>query len=60
MRSSKALLILSIMERKIHFRENCLIFLGVWGKAELFWGDLGSEGKILQGSLGFLGIWGDQ
>ena len=29
------------MERKIHFRENWLIFLGIWGEAELIlriWG----------------------
>ena len=25
------------MERKIHFRENWLNFLGIWGEAELIW-----------------------
>ena len=37
------------MERKIHFRENWLIFLEIWGEAEFF-RDLGSKGKILSGS----------
>ena len=35
------------MKRKIHFRENWLIFLGIWGEAGLFFRDLGSKGKIL-------------
>ena len=39
------------MERKL-FRENWLIFWGIWGEAELFFSDLESKGKILLGSRG--------
>ena len=38
------------MERKIHFRENRLIFLGIWREAELISKDLGSKGKCFQGA----------
>ena len=33
------------MERKIDFRENCLIFLGIWGEAELISSILGAKEK---------------
>ena len=34
----------------MHFRENWLIFLGIWGEAEVILKNLGSKGKILSGS----------
>ena len=48
------------MERKIHFRENWLIFLGIWGEAELFLGILGAkENTFREQRKFFSGIWGD-
>ena len=40
------------MERKIHFRENWLIYLGIWGEAEILriWG---AKEKYFQGPEGF-------
>ena len=49
------------MERKIHFRENWLIFLGICGEAELIsriWGAKENTFRELRNFL--LGIWGDQ
>ena len=46
-------IVFKYVNRKIHFRENWLIFLGIWGETELIlrmWG--GSKGKILSGSCG--------
>ena len=37
------------MERKIHFSENWLIILEIWGEAELILRIQGSKGKILSG-----------
>ena len=49
------------MERKIHFRENRLIFLGIWGEAELFLKILGSKENTFRELNNFLsGVWGDQ
>ena len=36
----------------MHFRENWLTFLGIWGEPELIFNDLGSKGKILSVSWG--------
>ena len=33
-------------ERKIHFVENWLIFLGIWGEAELILGICGARQKL--------------
>ena len=41
---------LVLWKEKIQFRENWLIFLGIWGKAELILRNLGSKGKIFSGS----------
>ena len=38
------------MERKLHFRENWLIFLGIWGEAELILGIWGAKEKYFQGA----------
>ena len=49
------------MARKIHFRDNWLIFLGILGEAELFlriWGAKENTFRELRNFL--LGIWGDQ
>ena len=49
------------MTRKIHFRDNWLIFLGIWGEAELIlriWGVKEDTFRELRNFL--LGIWGDQ
>ena len=49
------------MERKIHFRENWLIFLGIWGAAELIlriWGVKKNTFREMEKVLS--GIWGDQ
>ena len=49
------------MERKIHFRENWLIFLGIWGEAELILRILGAKEKAFRELRNRLsGIWGDQ
>ena len=37
------------MERKIHFREKWIIFLGIWGEAELFFRIWGAKEKRFQG-----------
>ena len=42
------------MESKLHFRENWLTFLGIWGETELIFKDLGSKGKILSVSCGIV------
>ena len=48
------------MERKILLRETWLIFLGIWGEAELILRIWGAE-KYFRGLREFLsGIWGDQ
>ena len=49
------------MERKIHLRENQLIFWGIWGEAELIlriWGAKKNAFRKLRNLL--LGIWRDQ
>ena len=38
------------MERKIYFRENWLIFLGIWGEAELILRIWGAKEKYFQGA----------
>ena len=38
------------MERKLHFRENWLIFLGIWGEAELILRIWGAKEKYFQGT----------
>ena len=49
------------MERKIDFRENWLIFLGIWGEAELILRILGAKKNTFRELRNFLsGIWGDQ
>ena len=49
------------MERKIHFRDNWLIFLEICGETELILRLWGAKEKYFQGSEEFLsGIWGDQ
>ena len=45
---------------QIHFRENWLIFLEIWGEAELILGIWGAEEKYFHGAEEFLtGIRGD-
>ena len=41
------------MERKLHFRENRLIFLGIWGEAELILRIWGAKEKYFQGAEEF-------
>ena len=41
------------MERKVHFRENWLIFLGIWGEAELISRIWGAKEKYFQGAEEF-------
>ena len=41
------------MERKIHFRENWLIFLGIWGEADLILRIWGVKEKYFQGAKEF-------
>ena len=41
------------MERKIHFRENWLVFLRIWGEAELILRIWGAREKNLQGAEEF-------
>ena len=50
------------MERKIHFRENMLIFLGIWGETKLILRIWGAKEKNYQGTeeFSFSGIWGDK
>ena len=49
------------MERTLHFRENWLIFWGIWGEAELILRILGAKEKYFQGAevLSFR-VWGDK
>ena len=50
-----------IYGKKIHFRENWLIFLGIWGEAELslgFWG--AKANNFREKKKLFSGSWGDQ
>ena len=50
-----------ILGKKIHFRENWLIFLGIWGEAELFLGIWGAKANNFREKRKlFSGIWGDQ
>ena len=42
------------MERKIHFRENWLIFLGIWGEADLILRIWGVKEKYFQGAKEFV------
>ena len=49
------------MERTLHFRENGLIFWGIWGEAELILKIWGAKEKCFQGAeVLFSGIWGDK
>ena len=41
------------MERKMQFRENWLIFLGIWGKADLILMIWGAKEKYFQGAEEF-------
>ena len=41
------------MERKIYFRENWLIFLAIWGEAELILRIWGAKEKYFQGAEEF-------
>ena len=50
-----------MLGKKIHFRENWLIFLGIWGEAEQFLGIWGAKANNLRETRKlFSGIWGDQ
>ena len=47
--------------KKIHFRENWLIFWWIWGEAELFLGIWGAKANNFRDTRKlFSGIWGDQ
>ena len=49
------------MERKIYFRENWLVFWGIWREAELILRIWGAKENTLRELRNFLsGIWGDQ
>ena len=49
------------MERKIHFRENWLVFLGIWGEADLILRIWGAKENTFREMRTFLsGIWRDQ
>ena len=49
------------MERKLHFMENWLILLGIWGEAELILRTWRAKETIFRELLYFFsGIWGDQ
>ena len=49
------------MERKIHYRENWLIFLGIWREAKLILRIWGANENTFRELRNFLsGIWGDQ
>ena len=41
------------MERKVHFKENLLIFWGIWGEAKLFFRIWGAKEKYFQGAEEF-------
>ena len=45
---------LILRKEKIHFRENWLIFLGIWGEVELILGFWGAKVKCFQGAEDFL------
>ena len=50
-----------ILGKKIHFRENWLIFSGIWGEAELFLGIWGAKANSFREKRKlFSGIRGDQ
>ena len=51
---------LPIVIDSINFRENWLIFLGIWGEAELVLGIWGAKEKYFQGAELLSGSWGDQ
>ena len=45
----------------MHFRENWLIFLGIWGEDEFILGIWGAKENIFRElRYFFIGIWGDQ
>ena len=45
----------------MHFRENWLIFLGIWGEAELFLGIWGAKANTFRETRKlFAGRWGDE
>ena len=47
--------------KKIHFRENWLIFLGIWGEGELSLGISGAKANNFREKRKlFSGSWGDQ
>ena len=46
-------MILILWKEKIHFRENWLIFLGIWGEAELILRFWGAEENYFQGAEEF-------
>ena len=49
------------MERTLHFRENWLIFWGIWGEAELILSIWVAKENIFRELRYFLlGIWGDK
>ena len=53
--------VILILGKKIHFRENWHIFLGIWGEAELFLGIWGAKANNFRDKRKlFSGIWGDQ
>ena len=41
-------MILILQKNKVHFRENWLIFFGIWGEAELFLGIWGAKANTLR------------
>ena len=50
-----------IVGKKIHFRDNWLIFLGIWGEAKLFLGIWRAKANNFREKRKlFSGIWGDQ
>ena len=50
-----------ILRKKIHFRENWLIFLGIWGEAELFLGIWGAKANNFREKRKlFSGSWGEE
>ena len=50
-----------ILREEIHFSENWLIFLGIWGEAELFLGIWGAKANnFREKRILFSGSWGDQ
>ena len=47
------------MEGKIHFMENWLIFLGIWGETELFLRILVAKEKYFHGAEDFFQVFGE-